>query len=45
MFFSELLVHNMVNPTALTKDPHAIKSIIDSNFWEFFITLRMADEY
>jgi alpha-beta hydrolase superfamily lysophospholipase len=43
--FSHLLVHNMLNPTALAKDPLAIKSQIDGTFWENFITLKMADEY
>jgi hypothetical protein len=41
--FGNLLVHNMVNPTALAKDPLAIKAKIDSIFWESFITLQMAD--
>jgi hypothetical protein len=41
--FENLLVHNMVNPTALAKDPLAIKAKIDSIFWESFITLQMAD--
>lgn len=35
----------MINPTALAKDPLAIKAKIDSIFWETFITLKMADEY
>lgn len=35
----------MVNPTALAKDPLAIKAKIDSIFWESFITLQMADQY
>ncbi len=35
----------MVNPTALAKNPVAIKAKIDSIFWESFITLHMADEY
>ena len=43
--FSNLLVHNMINPTALAKKPLAIKNKIDSIFWESFITLHMADEY
>jgi len=35
----------MINPTALAKDPLAIKAKVDSIFWETFITLKMADEY
>jgi hypothetical protein len=35
----------MINPTALSKDPLAVKAKIDSIFWYNFITLKMADEY
>ena len=37
-----MLVHNMINPTAVCKDPLAIKAKIDSVFFESFITLNMA---
>lgn len=43
--FSNLLVHNKINPTALTKSPFAIKSKIESVFFESFITLKMAADY
>lgn len=35
----------MINPTALVKNPYAIKAIIEGSFSEFFITMKMADEY
>ena len=44
-FFSNILVHNMINPTALAKDPMAIKYKIESSFLVFFFTLGMADEF
>ena len=31
--FGNLLVHNMINPTASAKNPHAIKNRIDSVFF------------
>lgn len=40
-----ILVHNMVNPTALVKDPYALKAIIEGGSTDFFITMQMADEY
>ena len=40
--FGNMLVHNMINPTAVCKDPLAIKAKIDSVFFESFITLNMA---
>lgn len=33
LIFSNILVHNMINPTALAKDPAAIKAKIDDIFW------------
>ena len=43
--FGNLLVHNGINPTALVRDPMAIKAKIDSVVFQSFITLTMAEEY
>ena len=43
--FDNMLVHNLINPTAVCKNPLAVKAKIDSVFFESFITLHMANEY
>lgn len=43
--FNNILINNMINPTALTNNPIKIKKIITGVFNYQYVTLKMFKEY